>query len=138
MHDNMLSAVTSLFGIDMFRVCDDTLGEIQIDTYQSWTDSNNRFECKILTIRWKLLHPVDTGRKLNVHKTFNLIPASTWQYGYPRSGSRRKKCPYSEFFWSVYSRIWSQYGDLQSKYSYSVQIGEIRTRKSPNTDTFYS
>ena len=30
----------------------------------------------------------------------------------------RKKCPYSEFFWSAFSRI--------------------RTKKTPNTDTFYA
>ena len=30
----------------------------------------------------------------------------------------RKKCPYSEFFWS--------------------ECGKIRTRKTPNTDTFYT
>ena len=25
--------------------------------------------------------------------------------------SLRKKCPYSEFFWSVFSHIWTEYGD---------------------------
>ena len=26
------------------------------------------------------------------------------------------------FFWSVFSRIWTEYGDLRSKYPYSVRI----------------
>ena len=35
-----------------------------------------------------------------------------------------KKCLYSEFFWCVFSRIWPEYGDLQSKSPYSVQMRE--------------
>ena len=44
----------------------------------------------------------------------------------------RKECPYSEFFWSVFSWVWTEYGDfrIQSK------SRKIRTRKTPNTDTF--
>ena len=34
--------------------------------------------------------------------------------------SLREKCPYSEFFWFVFSR----------------ECGKIRTRETPNTDTF--
>ena len=35
------------------------------------------------------------------------------------------KCPYSEFFWSIFP--------------YSVRmLAETRTRKTPNTDTFYA
>ena len=26
----------------------------------------------------------------------------------------RKNCPNTEFFWSVFSRIWTEYGDLRS------------------------
>ena len=36
----------------------------------------------------------------------------------------REKCPYSEFFWSAFSRIRNEYSRMQ-------------TRKTPNTDTFY-
>ena len=45
----------------------------------------------------------------------------------------REKYPYSEFFWSLFSRIQTEYEEIlriQSKY------GKIQTRKSPNTDTF--
>ena len=38
--------------------------------------------------------------------------------------TQREKFPYSEFFWSVLSHIWTEYG-------------KIRTRKTPNTDTFH-
>ena len=46
-----------------------------------------------------------------------------------------KKCPYSEFFWFVFSRIRSKYGEIQSIQS---ECGKIRTKKTPNTDNFYA
>ena len=36
-----------------------------------------------------------------------------------------EKCPYSELFWSAFSRIQSE-------------CREMRTRITPNTDTFYA
>ena len=47
----------------------------------------------------------------------------------------RKKCPYSEFFWSVFFRILTEYGEILSISLYSVRMGKMRTRKSPNTDS---
>ena len=43
----------------------------------------------------------------------------------------RKKCPYSEFFWSVFFRIWTEYGQILPIQS---ECGKIRTRKALNTD----
>ena len=37
----------------------------------------------------------------------------------------RKKCPYSDLFWSTFSRIQSEWG-------------KMRTRITPNTDAFYA
>ena len=50
----------------------------------------------------------------------------------------REKCPHSEFFWSVYSRIWTEYGEMWSIFPYSVRMRKIRTRRSPNTDISHS
>ena len=36
----------------------------------------------------------------------------------------RKKCPYSELFWSVISRIRTEYGEIQSISPYSVRMRE--------------
>ena len=48
----------------------------------------------------------------------------------------REKCRYSEFFWSIFFRIWT---DAQ-RYSESLRIQsecmKIRTRKTPNADIF--
>ena len=36
----------------------------------------------------------------------------------------RKKCPYSELFWSTFSHIWTEYGEIRSISPYSVQMRE--------------
>ena len=42
-----------------------------------------------------------------------------------------EKCPNEEFFWSIFSYIWTEYGDLLQKFPYSVRLQE-------NTDAFYA
>ena len=49
-----------------------------------------------------------------------------------------QKCPIQKISWSAFSHIWIKYRDLQSKFLYSVQIREIRTWKTQNTNTFHS
>ena len=55
-----------------------------------------------------------------------------------------KKSPYSEFFWSAFSRIRTEYLSVKSEYLYEVSFriqfehGKMRTRKTPNTDTFHA
>ena len=43
-----------------------------------------------------------------------MIPNSWWS----------KKYPYSELFWTVFSRIQTEYGEIGSTSSYSVQMQE--------------
>ena len=43
-----------------------------------------------------------------------------------------EKCPYSEFLWSVFSRIQTEYREMQSK------CRKLRTRETLNTDTFHA
>ena len=52
--------------------------------------------------------------------------------------SLRKKCPYLELFWSVFSRIRTKYGDILRISPYSIQMRENRTRITPNMDTFHA
>ena len=42
----------------------------------------------------------------------------------------RKKCPYLLFFWSVFSRIWFEYGEIRSISSYSVRMQENTDQKN--------
>ena len=41
-----------------------------------------------------------------------------------------KSCPNAEFYWFIFSHIWTQYGDLRSKSPYSVQIRENTDQKN--------
>ena len=41
----------------------------------------------------------------------------------------REKCPYSEFFWSVFSRILTKCGEIRSISSYAVQMWENTNQK---------
>ena len=43
---------------------------------------------------------------------FSVVPSTAW------------KCPYSELFWSVFSRIWTEYGEIFRISLYSVQMWE--------------
>ena len=55
---------------------------------------------------------------------------------YSLNYSLRGKCPYSELFWPVFSRIWTKYGEIRGIYAYLVRMRELRTRISLNMDTF--
>ena len=41
-----------------------------------------------------------------------------------------KKCPYSDFFWSVFSRIRTEYGEIRSISPYSVRMREHMGKKN--------
>ena len=42
----------------------------------------------------------------------------------------RKKCPYSEFFWSVFSPLSDKHGEIQRISSYSVGMRENTDQKN--------
>ena len=42
----------------------------------------------------------------------------------------RKKCPYSELFWLVFSRIRTDYGEIRSISPYSVQMRENKDQNN--------
>ena len=46
--------------------------------------------------------------------------------------------PYLELFWCAFSRILTAYREIFPIYPYSVQMREIQTRITQNTDTFYA
>ena len=58
----------------------------------------------------------------------------------------REMCPYSEFFWPVFSRIRTEYGEIRSISPHSVRLRENTdqkklhkvTRKTPYLDTFHA
>ena len=48
----------------------------------------------------------------------------------------RKKCPYSELFWSVFSRIRTEYAEILNISPYSVRIWENTDRKNSEKGHF--
>ena len=42
----------------------------------------------------------------------------------------RKKSPHSEFFWSVSSRIWTEYRETRSIFPYSIRMKENKDQKN--------
>ena len=52
------------------------------------------------------------------------------------SSTLGEKCPYSELFWSAFSRIWTEYGE--ESFRIQSKCRKMRTGITPNTDTFYA
>ena len=50
----------------------------------------------------------------------------------------RKKCPYPELFWSVFSRIRTEYGEIQSISPYSFQMLENTDQKTLGIWTLFT
>ena len=48
----------------------------------------------------------------------------------------RKTCPYTELFWSVFFRIWTEYGELRSISPYSVQMRENTDQNNSEYERF--
>ena len=48
-----------------------------------------------------------------------------------------EKCPYSGLFWPAFSRIRTKYREIESLRIQS-ECYKLRTRITPNTDTFYA
>ena len=53
-----------------------------------------------------------------------------------QSHSLRKRCTYSELFWSVIFSIWTQYGEVRSISSYSVRMWENTDQNNSEYEHF--
>ena len=75
-------------------------------------------------------------RKIRLNN-FNINDVTTWETNscntqIAQYHTLREECPtkYRVFFWSVFSRIWTEYGDLLRKSPYSVQLCENTDQKN--------
>ena len=68
----------------------------------------------IFSLQWKRWNQKDGSERIF---SFNGL----WWMGVT---TLRQKCPYSELFWSVFSRMWTEYGDILRISPYSVQMQE--------------
>ena len=48
----------------------------------------------------------------------------------PWKSALREKCPYSEFFWSVFSRIRTEHREIRSISPHSIQMRENTDQKN--------
>ena len=107
--------------------------------FQNFQNQQSELLCDNLTISKShiVLLPLLTTKmsKKNLDTVLeSFVPQSKYT-----NWTQRKICPNSEFFWSVFSHIWTEYWHLLCK-SLRIQskCGEIRTRKTLNTDTYYT
>ena len=47
-----------------------------------------------------------------------------------------EKCPYLKFFWLVFSRIWTKYGEIRGVSPYSFQMREKSDQKNSEYEHF--
>ena len=72
-----------------------------------------------------------------IHNSYQWQKKATARKKHTSKESLREKCPYSELFWSVFSRIRTEYGEILSLLIPS-ECEKTRTKKTPNTDTFHA
>ena len=80
--------------------------ELYFFSWHETYNSRDRFELKLLLMFHCYTNQLLHQFKLNSQLTL------------------REKCPYLKFSWSVFSRIWTEYGEILSIYSYSVHMRE--------------
>ena len=66
--------------------------------------------------------------------TYSTIISPITLYHFTKKWTLRKKCSYSEFFWSVFFPIWTEYLRISP---YSVRMREDTDQKNSEYGTFY-
>ena len=82
--------------------------------------SNENLPCQLFLIATGF-HPI-TGRYFD-----------PCQY---KDTTLRENCLHSEFFWSAFSRIWTEYGEIRSISPYSVRMRENADQKNSECEHF--
>ena len=76
---------------------------------------------------------------MNTRHRFNFYKTSSASFDKSMKAvttTLREKCPYSEFFWSIFSHIWTNYGDLLCISLYSIRMGENADQKNSEYGPF--
>ena len=74
----------------------------------------------------EMVKPLDLNN-LKVKKVFSQEPphfGCSTEFLNSASVIMSKKCPYSEGFWSAFSRIWAEYGEILRISPFSVRVRE--------------
>ena len=109
---------------------------------KNYADSNN-FDSNVMrntlsesTSSRCLLYQILNHLTICCKSREGIIHLDTRHWRYPLTQGmdiQRKMCPHSELFWSTFSRIRTQYGEIWSIFPYSVQI---RTNAGQNNSEY--
>ena len=109
------------------------------------TFSELKLELKYLTKiivfkgRWSCLHFLQFYMKISAGNSKILEKRNQSYHIHFQEQALREQCLYSEFFRSVFSSIWTEYGEMRSISLYSAHMRENTVKKkTPNTDTFHA
>ena len=91
------------------------------DSFEACKFFQNRFFCR--TSKGDCLCNYWKDTMVQITRLFKKAIHCSWI-----KDSLREKCPYSEFFWPLFSRIWNEYGE--------IEWGKIRTRKTSKRTLF--
>ena len=96
-----------------------------------WKESGPKFnlEAETVTTNPNLLRQNHKGKQRETYGSQQLDDLHSTYV------TLRKKCPYSDFFWPLFFRIRTEYGDLLR---FQSECRIMRTRKAPNKDNFYA
>ena len=72
----------------------------------------------------------NVGNEATLKFADKYIAVNRKSFGYHLSHPLWEKCAYSEFFWSVFSRIWTEYGEILRISPYSVCVWENTYQKN--------
>ena len=91
-----------------------------------------RLQSQYSEITLKLLIHLSLTFGSEIHKRNFATFSKKWTfcYLYYLYGPLREKCRYSEFFWSVFCRIRTEYGEMRSISLYLIQMRENRNQNN--------
>ena len=99
---------------DMWSSMPGWQGSINPDSLIMQDDGNLRaFERKLIS---------NKKRQIFARNYFGKCPAGNIFYSFRLRYALRKKCQYSELYWSEFSRIWTEYGEVLRISPYSVRM----------------
>ena len=87
---------------------------------------------------WSIFHTDFKCLKPSHHLVHKLNNRNTWTMKFvPTQLSLREKCSYLEFFWSVFSHIRTEYGEILRVSPYSIRMRENTDQKNSEYGHFW-
>ena len=91
-----------------------------------------------LKIRFINILDMKSSNKEFFYKYKQIIWGDSAMFTFPWEQPLREKCPYSELFWSVFSRIWNEYGEIFRISPSSVRMRETADQNNSEYRLFFT